>query len=149
MREIGQRHGYSIKETNIAAETDPTLDHEVDDAVQAAGKKQNLVIDSRTAFHWIPWSFKVFLKIDPHVAAQRTFEQIQKEGRRAEHAHSVEEVYENLEVRRESEMKRYKEKYGIDYTIESQFDFVFDTSNSTAIEAANTIVTAYRAWLKN
>ena len=143
MREVGQRHGLSIEETNKAAETNPTFDQEVDAAVQAKGREEDLVIDSRTAFHWIPQSFKVLLTIDTTLAAKRIFAQMQNEGRFAEEATSIEGVLQSLIARKESEFRRYREKYGIDYSDESQFDLVINTADFPLEEVVNRIATAY------
>src|SRR5579859_5169018 len=124
MREVGRRRGLSIDQTNVAAIEEPSFDQEVDDAIRSAGERENLVIDSRTAFYFIPGSFKVFLKLDPRIAAERTFEQIKNEGRIAQDGGSLEEVYRKLLVRIHNERTRYKTKYGFDYLNETQFDLV-------------------------
>jgi cytidylate kinase len=143
MRSMAAKRGVSIDELQQIARQDPTVDRDIDQAVRDAGKKERLVIDSRTAFHWIPDSFKIFLKLDPHIAAERTFAQIQSEGRKGQTALSVEEVYEKLLLRIESECERYKEKYGIDYRDESNFDLVVDTAKHSLDEVVSIIVEAY------
>ena len=69
MRAMAIKRGVTLDELQQIAKSDPTIDQEIDQAVRDKGDEENLVIDSRTAFHWIPESFKVFLKIDPHIAA--------------------------------------------------------------------------------
>jgi len=147
MRQIGQKHGLSIEETNRAAEKDPSFDEEVDETLRNMRSEERVVIDSRTAFHWIPQSFKVFLKIDPHTAALRTFAQIQTEGRLAQDAHSSEDVYQKNLSRIESERKRYESAYNFDYLDESQYDLVIDTTRHPLDEVARSIVEKYSHWL--
>src|SRR3989344_684601 len=111
-RKMAAERGLSVEEINFTAETQEEIDRKVDDLLVAMGKeKDNVVIDSRTAFHWISDSFKVFLDLDLRVAAERTFSQIQKEGRASQAATSVEEVYENTVQRMASEQKRYQNLY--------------------------------------
>ena len=43
--------------------------------------------------------------------------------------HNVERTLENIKIREESELKRYKDLYGVSYMDESQYDFVLDTSD--------------------
>src|SRR3989338_9383625 len=86
----------SVEAINLAAEDQKELDREVDELLVKLGKeKEKLVIDSRMAFHWMPDSFKVLLRLDPKIAAERTFAHIQAEGRASQAGSSVEEVYAN------------------------------------------------------
>ena len=144
MRAMAETRGVSLDELQQIAKTDPSVDRDIDQAVRDAGARESLVIDSRTAFHWIPQSFKVFLKIDPHVAAERTFAHIQSKGRLSQEATSVTDVYEKMLLRIESECERYKTKYGIDYRDESQFDLVVDTAAHPLDEVVQIIVEAYQ-----
>lgn len=147
MRAIAKKHDVSLDEINRMAENDKTYDREVDEMVRETGKKSNIVIDSRLAFHWIPDSFKVFLKVDPHAAAERTFIHIREVGRAQQDAQSLEEVYEKLVARIESENKRYEELYGVNYSDETQYDFAIDTGKFPLEEVVRQIVEAYNRWL--
>ncbi|MEK7212576.1 MAG: hypothetical protein AAB686_02780, partial [Patescibacteria group bacterium] len=110
-------------------------------------ERDNLGIDSRTAFHWIPESFKVFLDLGPKTAAQRTFAHIQKEGRASQAAASVDEVYENTRRRVESERKRYLSLYNIDITDKTRHDLVVDTGVNNLEEVIEIVVRAFKKWL--
>ncbi len=146
-RQIAQEKGVSVEELNIVAETDPTIDHLIDEAVRKSGEQDNLVIDSRLAFHWIPDSFKVFLKIDPKTASERAFSHMQQSGRVSQSAASAEEAYEKALSRIKSENLRYKELYGISYLDESRYDLVVDTTKDDLEGVTRTVVDAYRKWL--
>lgn len=147
-RKMAEERGLSVEEINFAAEKQKEIDKEVDKLLVKLGKeKDNLVIDSRTAFHWIPDSFKVFLDLDPEVAAKRTFEQIQKEGRASQAGSSIEEVREKTLKRVASEQKRYQSLYAIDVIDKSQFDLVIDTSAHNLEEVIKMITDAYQKWL--
>src|SRR5690606_27677648 len=74
MRDMAAKKGVTVVEFNQMAEKDPKIDTEIDTTIQRIGEeKDNLVIDSRTAWHWIPGSFKVYLSLDPKLAAERMF----------------------------------------------------------------------------
>jgi cytidylate kinase len=146
-RDMAHRRGISVEEINRVAENDVSFDHETDAWIRAQGESQDFVIDSRTAFHWIPQAFKVFLKLDPHIAARRTFLHIQKEGRVGQMAASAEEVYEKTVARIDSERKRYAALYGLDYTDEAQYDLVVDTGPNDLPTVVGVIADAYRKWL--
>lgn len=146
-RETAVHLGLSMAELSKKAETDPSIDKMIDDAVRKAGERTKIVIDSRLAFHWIPGAFKVFLRIDPHTASQRIFEQMQKVGRVNETAESVEHAYEATIDRMKSESLRYQQLYGVSYIDESQYDLVVDTTQHPLVEVVQIIVTAYKEWL--
>lgn len=146
-REMAAARGLSVEQINFAAEQQREIDLEVDELLKKIGKeKDRLVIDSRMAFHWIPDSFKVFLDLDPETAAARTFAHIQKEGRASQAASSLEEVRKKTLKRFESERKRYKNLYNVDFTDKSRFDLVVDTVANSLDQAIKIVVEKYKKW---
>ncbi len=143
-RAMAKEHGISVEEINQKAELEQEIDHAVDERLRQMGGDDQLVIDSRMAFHWMPESFKVFLKIDPHLAAERTFKHMQENGRVSQQASSVEEVYKNTIERTASEIKRYAALYNVDYTNESNFDLVVDTAQHPLAEVVRIIIEEYK-----
>lgn len=147
-RKMAARRGLSVEEINVAAESQKEIDLEVDELLRKIGKeKKDVVIDSRMAFHWIPNSFKVFLDLDPKIAAERTFFQIRKEGRESQDGSSVEEVLEKMLKRVESEQRRYQNLYQVDITDKSKFDLVVDTGANALEKVIKTVVDEYQKWL--
>lgn len=147
-RKMATARGLTIEELNFLAEKQKEIDLEVDEFLKKiAREKNNIVIDSRMAFHWMPDSFKVFLKLDARTAAQRAFVQIQRVGRVGQDGSSVDEVLENTLKRRKSEQKRYSDLYGVDITDQSQFDLVVDTAKYDLSGVSRIIITAYKKWL--
>lgn len=147
-RKMAAERGISVEELNFLAENEKSIDREVDELLEKMGKeKDNLVIDSHTAFHWIPDSFKVFLDLDLKTAAERTFAHIQNEGRVSQAGSSVQEIYENTRKRIESERKRFKSFYAIDFTDKKNFDLVVDTGANDLKQAIEIVVAAYKKWL--
>ena len=148
MRDMAEKRGITIGEMNRLAETDPSVDYEIDSAIQLIGQERNeLVIDSRTAWHWIPESFKVYLRLDSSVAAERIFKSLKTTGRtRTESALSVKEAEEKTLARLESEQKRFIERYGIDPRDTSQFDLVLETEVDSPEEVSKKLIEHYRKW---
>ena len=131
LRTIATERGMSIKELMIAAESDSQIDYDIDELLKSKGEGENLVIDSRLAFHWIPGSFKVYLDIDPDIAAERMFFDLESNESRqqSEHTKNIEEMKKNMLDRQESDIKRYQKLYGINHTDHSQFDLVINTGD--------------------
>src|SRR3989344_4557090 len=71
-RAIAKERAVDVLTINQTAETEKAIDLEVDEKLRQIGAtKNNLVIDSRMAWHWMPYSFKVYLDLDILVAARR------------------------------------------------------------------------------
>ncbi len=129
LRQVAKERSMSIKDLMIAAETDPSIDHDIDAILQSKKDEENLVIDSRLAYHWIPDSFKVYLEIDPDIAARRMFYDLETNESRmeSEHAKNIEEMKRQMIERHESDKRRYQKLYGIDHTDHKNFDLVINT----------------------
>ena len=150
-RKISLEMGISLAELSHRAETDPTIDVRTDDEVRKVGNMNKIVIDSRTAFHFIPDSFKVYLDLPPEIAKERILKNLEENALRkqSEDSSTSEEIYEKIISRLESERKRYKEYYGIDHTDKSNFDLIIDTNKNNLEEVADAIVSGYKKWLAN
>src|ERR1035437_6878459 len=108
-RQVGLELGLSINEVNKRAETDKKIDEMTDQKLRDMHNSEKVVIDSRTAFHWIPESFKVYLDLSPDIAKERILHNIKENALRAqsEQATTSEEVFQKMTARFESEQKRY------------------------------------------
>lgn len=147
-RKMAAERGISIEEMNFTAEKQKEIDVSVDALLRSLGEeKKNIVIDSRTAFHWIPDSFKVFLQLDLTVAAQRMFAQVSGGARLSQNATSPEQMLHNTLKRVESEKKRFRDLYAIDFSDTTQYDLVVDTGTHNLQETVSIIVQNYQAWL--
>lgn len=147
-RKMAVERGVSLEEMNFAAEKQKEIDESVDAFLRALGReKRDMVIDSRTAFHWIPDSFKVFLRLDLAIAAERIFAQVKEGLRVSQNATSAEQVFENTLKRVESEKKRFRDLYTIDFTDAKNYDLIVDTGANDLAQTVSLIVRAYRGWL--
>jgi cytidylate kinase len=145
LRRIAERRGMSIMELNKYAETHPEIDEEVDNTFKNLADAENLIIDSRLAWHFLPDSFKVFLTVRPNIAAARVFEDTKRSN---EKYSSQEEALTYLNNRKQSELKRYRDLYGIDCTAMSNYDLIVNTSDITPEEVAKKILNAYNPFRK-
>jgi cytidylate kinase len=148
MRKIAVDMNISIGELQKKAETDKSIDEKIDEEVRKAGALDKIVIDSRLAFHWIPESFKVYLDLPPEIAKDRILNNIKENilRRQSEGSASVEEVYEKILSRLESEKRRYKELYGVNHTDKNNFDLVIDTNKNNLNEVVEIILSEYKKW---
>jgi CMP/dCMP kinase len=149
LRGVAASRGLTIGELLTTAESQQEIDHEIDSKLAEMGTTENnMVIDSRLAFHWIPTSFKVFLSLDLAIAAQRLYNQIQQEGRTSQHASSIDEVHADIEHRIASDRKRYTALYNLDYTDPSNYDLIVDSGTNDIATSAQLIIKSYQEWLE-
>ncbi|OGG49461.1 hypothetical protein A2763_04015 [Candidatus Kaiserbacteria bacterium RIFCSPHIGHO2_01_FULL_54_36] len=149
-REIAGARGESVEATNISAEIQKDIDHQVDERLQRMGKEEDkLVIDSRLAWHWMPDSFKAFLLLDRDRAAERIFQDVLKKSRVSEEAQSVADVRASIERRFASEQKRYQALYNVDPTDLKNFDLVIDTKHNDLDAVVRIVLEKYKAWRGN
>lgn len=147
-RQVGLELGLSVTETNIRAETDPKIDEMTDQKLRDLNKENKIVVDSRTAFHWIPESFKVYLELPPEIAKERILQSMREDKLRkeSEQVYTSEEVFQKMHERFESEQKRYWDLYKIDNKDMSQFDLVIDTNKNNLEQVVYIIVEEYKKW---
>lgn len=131
-------HGMTLEELNHLGETDPNTDKAVDDFQKKLGEvEDNFIVDGRLSWYFLPKSFKIFLVCDLQESARRIFAAKQKLGSdRLDEKHyaSEQEVYESLNRRIASDIKRYRTHYGIELGDMSHFDLVIDTTHNTGPE---------------
>lgn len=131
-REIAQKRGMTIQELNSLGEKEDWTDREVDATLTVMGRtKDNLVIDSRVAYHFVPQSLKVFVTVDSQVAAERIFKSLGKDSARKNegtHLTSVESVLASDMKRAASDRVRYQRYYQTDCLDSKNYDLVLDTT---------------------
>ncbi len=148
MRKIALDQGISLNELSKKAETDTSVDVEIDKEVKKVREMDKIVIDSRLAFHWIPESFKVYLDLPPEIAKERILNNLKENTllRESEESSTSEEIYKKIIFRLESEKKRYQELYGIDHTDKKHYDLVVDTDKNNLEQVVEIIVSEYKKW---
>ena len=146
-RAIAAERGLSVEEINLQAELESEIDYAVDNRLRDLASQTDLVIDSRMAFHWMPNSFRVYLNLDPKVAAERIYSHLQSGERLSEDAESVEDVLASIVRRKMSEQKRYMNLYEVDVLDLTPFDLVIDTETKNLDVVTAEILKVYKKWL--
>lgn len=149
-RQVGLDKNLNLMEVSKLAEKDKSIDELVDQKVREMGEKENIIVESRLAFHWIPNSFKIYLDLDTETCAKRMFDDLEKNPSRkaSEDFDSVEQMKNALLERFESEKKRYMEMYGVNPQNLSQYDLVINTGKNSVEEVCELIKDAYTRWLE-
>jgi cytidylate kinase len=142
-RKIADKYGMTTTELNKYAETHPEIDEEIDATFRSLNDASDLIVDSRLAWFFIPVSFKIFLKTNLLVAAERI---CKDKERKNEVYDTVEEASKKITERKSSENKRYMELYGADCTNMNLFDLIVDTSFVSPEKVADIILKAYHEW---
>ena len=150
-RQVGLELGLSVNETNKEAETNPKIDELTDQKLRDMNNAEKILIDSRTAYHWIPESFKVYLDLPPEIAKDRILNSIKENKLRelSEQASSAEEIFNKNKDRFESEQKRYWNLYKINNRDMSQYDLVIDTNKNNLEEVVELIIKEYKNWIES
>lgn len=128
------------------------IDGKVDTEMAERGRKINeqerpndvYIIDSRLAWYNIPVSYAVRLIVDEKVAGQRAF--ADKTRGAEDRYNTVEEAIEQTTKRKLGEIKRYKERYGVDLSNPANYDLIIDTSFETPDALAQRIIEGEKAY---
>jgi cytidylate kinase len=145
-RQLAKEYGLDTIGFNKYMESHPELglDEELDRRVAKLGRQQdNLIFDSRLAWHFVENSFKIYLSVDDEIAARRVFGD---KNRMSETYSSLEEAKVRIRERRESEINRFKARYGIVLNDFSHYDLVIDTSFTPPAVVAGQILSAYKLY---
>lgn len=153
MREIANNKDISLSDLSLIAEKDDSIDRELDNFNIKIGKSENIVLDSRLGFHFIPDSFKVFLDLDPEIASQRILKDKENNPNRNTETtgdfKTKEDIRKKTKERLDSEKKRYKEIYKInDHTDHKNFDLVINTEKISLEKVVKKIIDEYNIWLE-
>lgn len=144
--------GLALEEYHHMIESDPTYDNRADDALTEAGNGEDVIIDARLGFHFVPHSFKVFLFLDPHVAAERMLKDAEINPMRHKELiggmHDSEQVVRGIQERTLSEAKRYSKYYGIEEHMNPRhFDVIINTCQNDLKTVTTMVIASYKAWL--
>jgi cytidylate kinase len=143
-RRLAEQHGMSAKEFNQFIESNPKYDNMVDDTIKEMGEKEeNIIFDSRLAWHFVPKSFKIYMYVDVDTATERIFND---KGRVSESYSDMATAKKEIIERRESEVLRYKTFYNIDINNYSNYDFIIDTSHATKDEVNDAVLSNFKAF---
>ena len=140
----------TLKEFNEKAALRPELDHEIDKRLRDLRTDNDIVVDSRLGFYWIPESFKVYLWLDTEVAMARIYRDENLNAGRAESGEvgkDMDDIIEQVEKRSRNERERFQKLYGVNPFDTAHFDLVIDTSRHSPQTVALTVFDHYKKWL--
>jgi cytidylate kinase len=150
-RALGRERGMDVLQTNLSAGKGENTDIDalVDERLRQIGQNEDeVVVDSRTAWHWMPNSYKVFLDLDLKMGAERILAAMTEDRLKTEHIPDDPEIYaQTLNERLASETRRYRRLYDIDPYQMDNYDLVIDTAVTSKEETLQRILDGYRAWL--
>ena len=125
-----------------------SVDKEIDNQTTEIGKARlndNIIFDSRLAWHFIPKSFKVFIDVDWNTAAERLL----NTNRNTEQVSSIKEAEQAVKDRWNEENERYSKIYNTNNTNPSNYDLVISSSNLTPEEICKIIYNEYKKFMQN
>ena len=149
-RALARERDIDVLQANLTAEENAEIDHAVDGRLKEMGATENqLVVDSRMAWHWMPFSFKVFLDLELPVAAGRILQNMDEKRRISEHIPADPGEYAKTLWRRlESESRRYKALYDVDPYRLDNYDLVVDTAQHNIEQTIALVLQGYEQWLE-
>jgi cytidylate kinase len=138
-RMIAEEYGVDSLELNKIASGDQSIDDRVDGYLLSLNESdQELVIDSRLAWHFVKDTFKVYLQVDRTIGAER----ILGDGKRLREPSydDTASALTSLEARKQAENERFFERYAITCEDLSNYDLVINTSTYSLKEVSSLIV---------
>ncbi len=146
-RDIAKEKGVSVLELNELAKADRSIDDLIDNRTAKIGKEEdNVLFDSRLAWHFAPDSFKVFLLTDSYEAARRTFA---GGAREAEEYSDINATMAGLKQRADLERARFKELYNIDYYNRNNYDLIIESTYASPEQIAKEIMRNFEEYKGN
>ncbi len=147
MRKLANENNMDIVEFNNYIKEKKEFDNQLDDMLmQIANTEDKVIFSSRTAWHFLPDSFKIYLTVSDEVAAKRIYSDTERIFEKK--YQNIQEALENVKKRNQMETQRYKDVYDIDVTKKENYDLYLDTSNLEVEEVLQEIVLQYESWLK-
>ncbi len=139
-RKIAEEHGMTTLEFNKFMKGKPEFDNFIDDEVVKISKNkkdENIIFDSRMAWHFVDKSFKVYVIANVNVAASRV---MNVDRGKVEKYTSQEDAKNQLLERKNVENNRFFKIYNVDCYDLDNYDLVIDSSYATPDEIAKLII---------
>lgn len=145
-KSVAREMGIDITEL-VGSDKAIEVDYKVDDSLRQIYEKEfnkDILIESRTAWSFMPDAFNVFIDVSDEVMAQRLFNSDRSELERGK---NVEEAKSKVMTRYNSDVARYKKIYNIDCDNLNNYTVVIDNSNMTPEETADKIYELYQEFI--
>ena len=142
-RKCAAEMGMDIADFNVYTESHPEIDAKIDGGlVELNDRTEDMIIDSRMAWHFVKDNFSVYLFCDSMECARR----IQRANRETEHFDSVEAAAEKVRQRKKSESKRYLELYGVNIKDPRNYDLLVDSTKASPEDVSDRILSSLALW---
>ncbi len=142
---MAMERGMTIDELNKLGEKESWTDLDADEEQKKMGQtKDNIVIEGRLSWHFIPHSFKIFLTVDIPEAAKRSLEN-RAERKDEKPVASMAEAEAAIRERLASDKKRYLQHYGLNYTDPKNYDLLIDTTHLPIEQVVQQVVDKIKA----
>ncbi|MEM4267345.1 MAG: cytidylate kinase family protein [Candidatus Woesearchaeota archaeon] len=140
---LALERGLTVDQLNAIGEKEFWTDKLADDYQKRLGESENnFVMDSWLGFYFIPRGVKIFLDVNPDVAAKRVFMDQREDEEKQK---SVEDVKEMLSKRVIQTQKRYYKYYGIKNIYDKKhYDAVIDTTKLSPEQVIEKILSFLR-----
>lgn len=140
-REMARQRQMTALQLNLHAELDQAVDGYVDQLQQdIADSGEQLIVDSRLAWHFFRDALKVHMITEPTEAARRV---LARPSGPAESYTSLEEARAKLRERSESERNRFLIRYGVDKARLRNYDLICDSTRASADEVVAHVIAAF------
>jgi predicted cytidylate kinase len=144
-REMARQRQMTALQLNLHAELDQAVDGYVDQLQQEiAASGEQLIVDSRLAWHFFKNALKVHMIAEPTEAARRV---LARPSGPAESYSSIEEAKAKLRERSDSERNRFLVRYGVDKARLRNYDLICDTTRASAEEVVEHVMAVYQGSL--
>jgi len=150
VRKVLKRNGITLEEYNQKASANHDLDDQIDEELRNLRDMDDIIVDSRLGFYWLPESFKVYLDLDLDVATARIYNDVSSNESRqglGTSNTSLSTVSRQVKSRMNDEQRRFKKLYGVDPYDQSNFDLIIDTARHNTHSVALAVFDAYKQWL--
>ena len=147
-RERAQQQGISTLEMNKESGKNYSLDYIIDNATVEFAKEhqgEDVIFDSRLAWHFVEDSFKIHLLVSPAEAGRRVFcNRVTAEEKYS----SQQDATNQLVERRRLEAERYLKVYNVVMNDYSNYNLVLDTTSLSIREVCDILYSEYEEFKK-
>jgi cytidylate kinase len=137
MRKMAEKHEMSLMEFSKFAELNSWIDRVIDEKQKKLAEKGNCVVEGRISAHFLKPELRIFLIAPLEIRARRIAERDNISG-------GIRKAIELIQKREESERKRYKKIYHIDFDSFENYDVILNTgvfNQNQLIDIVSAIIT--------
>lgn len=142
-RKVAAQLGIGTLELNELMAKDHHYDDLIDKATEALAQERldsPVIFDSRMAWHFVKDAFKVYMVVDPVIAAERV---INSSRGKVEAYGNTEEALYKLKERAYLENRRFQDLYGIDNFDYRNYNLIVDSTCVSPEKASQVICDEY------